>query len=97
MFIERYYFFITLFQKHKDYRKILFISIERNSNFHRINEEIIDVERKTEAAHQRCVLVKGCSENVLQNDRRTPMLKCDFNKTAFGTLLKSHFRMGVLL
>ena len=84
MFIERYYFFITLFQKHKDYRKILFTSIERNSNFHRINEEIID-------------LVKGCSENMLQNDRRTPMLKCDFNKNAFGTLLKSHFGMGVLL
>ena len=26
-----------------------------------------------------------------------PMPKCDFNKVAFATLLKSHFGMGVIL
>ena len=36
---------------------------------------------------------KRCSENMQQIDRRTPMLKCDFN----ATLLKLHFDMGVLL
>ena len=36
---------------------------------------------------------KRCSENMQQIDRRTPMLKCDFN----ATLLKLYFDMGVLL
>ena len=27
--------------------------------------------------------------------KRTPMPKCDFNKVALSTLLKSHFGMGV--
>ena len=43
------------------------------------------------------VLRKRSSENMQQIYRRTPMLKCDFNKVAFATLLKSHFDMGVLL
>ena len=42
----------------------------------------------------RGALRKLCSENMQQIYRRTPMLKCDFNKT---TLLKSHFSMFVLL
>ena len=28
------------------------------------------------------ILKKRCSENMLQIYRRTPMLKCDFNKVA---------------
>ena len=36
----------------------------------------------SEAATQRCVLRKKCSENVQQIYRRTPMPKCDFNKVA---------------
>ena len=39
---------------------------------------------------------KRCSENIQQIYRRTSMPKCDFNKVA-ATLLKSHFRMSVLL
>ena len=30
----------------------------------------------------RGVLIKRCSENMLQNYKRTPMPKCDFNKVA---------------
>ena len=45
----------------------------------------------------RGVLRKRCSENMQQIYRRTPMPKCDFNKVALATLLKSQFRMGVLL
>ena len=44
----------------------------------------------------RGVLSKRCSENMQQIYRRTPMLKCDFNKVV-ATLLKSHVGMGVLL
>ena len=41
---------------------------------------------------------KTCSENVQQIYRRTSILKYDFNKVPCkGTLLKSHFDMGVLL
>ena len=43
----------------------------------------------------RGVFIKRCSENMQQIYRRTPMLKCDFNKVT-ATLLKSHFSMGVL-
>ena len=45
----------------------------------------------------RVVLRKKCSENMQQIYRRTPKLKCDFNKIAEQLLLKSHFGMGVLL
>ena len=45
----------------------------------------------------RGVSMKRCSENMQQIYRRTPMQKCDSNKVAFATLLKSHFCMGVLL
>ena len=45
----------------------------------------------------RGVLRKRCSKNMQQTYRRAPMLECDFNKVAEGTLLKSHFGMGVLL
>ena len=38
-----------------------------------------------------------CSGNMQQIYRRTPMSKCDFDKVAKATLLKSHFGMGVLL
>ena len=33
----------------------------------------------------RGVLIKRCSENMLQNYKRTPMPKCDFNKVAKHT------------
>ena len=41
------------------------------------------------------VLRQGCSENMQQFYRRTPMPKCDFNKVA--KQLKSYFCMGVFL
>ena len=46
------------------------------------------------SSHRGAFLGKG---NLLQIYRRTPMLKSDFNKVGKATLLKSHFRMGVLL
>ena len=45
----------------------------------------------------RGVLRKRCSESMQQIYRRAPLLECDFNKVAEGTLLKLHFGMGVLL
>ena len=45
----------------------------------------------------RSVLRKRCSENMQQIYRGTPTPKCDFNKVALETLLKSHFGMDVLL
>ena len=45
----------------------------------------------------RGVFMKRCSETMQQIYRRTPVAKCDFNKVALATLLKSHFAMGVLL
>ena len=41
-------------------------------------------QRVTEAAlpPTTAVLIKGCSENMQQMYRRTPMPKCDFNKVA---------------
>ena len=36
----------------------------------------------SEASLHRCSSLKRCSENVQQIYRRTPMLKCDFNKIA---------------
>ena len=53
-------------------------------------------ERNIREQPPRGVPRKRCSENMQQIYRRTPMLKCDFNKAA-ATLLKSHFGMGVLL
>ena len=47
----------------------------------------------------RGVFKKRCSENMQQitgENRRKPMLKCDFNKVA-KQLLKSHFGKGALL
>ena len=44
----------------------------------------------------RGVLRKKCSENMQQVYWRTPMPKSDSNTVA-GTLLKSHFSVGVLL
>ena len=45
----------------------------------------------------RGVLRKRCSEHIQQTCNRTPMSKCDFNKVAKATSLKSHFGMDVLL
>ena len=45
----------------------------------------------------RGVFIKRCSENMQQIYRRTLMPKCDFNKLAKATLLKSRFGIGVLL
>ena len=45
----------------------------------------------------RGVLRKRCSENIQQTYKRTPMSKCNFNKVAKATSLKSHFGMDVLL
>ena len=42
----------------------------------------------------RVVLSKRCSEKMQQIYKRTPMPKCEFNKT---TLLIPHFGIGVLL
>ena len=39
---------------------------------------------------------KRYSENMKQIYRRTPTLKCDFNKVVKATLIKSHFGTGVL-
>ena len=41
----------------------------------------------------RGILKKRCSENMQQIHKRIPMSKCDCK----ATLLKSHFRIGVLL
>ena len=43
------------------------------------------------------VLVERCSANKQQIYRRTLMSKCNFNKAAKVTLLKSHFGIGALL
>ena len=39
----------------------------------------------TEKQPPRGILKKRCSENMQQIYRRTPMLKCDFNKAIFRT------------
>ena len=36
------------------------------------------------------VLIKGCSENMQQMCRRTPMPKCDFNKVAEQKITPLH-------
>ena len=38
----------------------------------------------------RGVLSKRCSENMQQIYRRTPMLKCDFNKVAEQLINRNH-------
>ena len=38
-----------------------------------------------------------CSKKMQQIYRRTPISKCDFNKDAKATSLKSHFDVGALL
>ena len=43
------------------------------------------------------VLTKRYSKNMQKINRRTPMSKCDFNKVALSTLLRSYFGMGILL
>ena len=45
----------------------------------------------------RGVLRIRCFGNMEQIYRRTPMPKCNFNKSCFATLLKSHIPMGALL
>ena len=54
------------------------------------------VEGKLRQKHlSRSALGKRFSESMQQIYRRTPMSKCDFNKVAKATLLKSHFGMSV--
>ena len=43
------------------------------------------------------VLTKRYSKNMQKINRRTPMSKCDFNKVALSTLLRSYFGMVILL
>ena len=41
-----------------------------------------DDSNKNQKQPSRGVLGRSFSNNMLQKDRRTPMLKCDFNKVA---------------
>ena len=49
------------------------------------------------SSHPEVFLLKGVPENMQQVYRRTTMPKCDFNKVALSTLLKSPFGMDILL
>ena len=56
-----------------------------------INQNNIDLKvedaKKLQKQPVRVVLRKRCSENMQQIYKRTPMLKCDFNKVALDTAM----------
>ena len=54
-------------------------------------------DKQIQKQSSRGVLRKRYFENMQQIYRGTPMPNCDFNKSCFAILLKSHFGMGVLL
>ena len=61
-----------------------------------VNNKQVIILHVIQRQPSRGVLRKRFCENMQQVYRRTPILKCDFNKVA-TTLLESRFGMGILL
>ena len=49
----------------------------------RVKETIFNFDNVFQKYPSRAVLIKRCSDNMLQICRRTPMPKCDFKKVFF--------------
>ena len=77
------------------------ILISPNVIFHLKVYTVTDFDLSITISNNPGVLRNRCFENMQQIYRRTPLLKCDFNKVAFlknttGQLLLNDFTMSVI-